>query len=184
MIRNEVYGSLHNLFEDTLSCRERQRIGNKWKLQKRISYESNFCPLLVSLPSVLSVLKLHRRVAVCTSRTYAKLSQCIMATSRTVIWYLLSFFLSPISFYLTTLGLECYCCMWLHTLRQPQLCRTPLDEWSILLRGLYWQQHTIFTKDINVPGSVRTRNSRKREARGLNLRSRGDRDWCYPIQWS
>jgi len=53
------------------------------------------------------------------------------------------FFLSLTFFYLVTVDAESYCCTWWRSVTHT-LGRTPLDEWSARLRGLYLHntQHT------------------------------------------
>jgi hypothetical protein len=92
---------------------------------------------------------------------------------------LLSFFLSPTSFYLTSLGVEGYSFTWSHTVTQPQ---------SV---GLLWKrdrpwpvpdntQHSQQT-NIHAPGGIRTSNPSRRTAADPRLRPLGH--WNRPLYY-
>lgn len=87
-------------------------------------------------------------------------------------------FLSAVSFYLITLGVEGYCSMWSHTVTHSTLFATPLDEGSALHTCLYYQQYTAFTREkIHVTDEIRTCSPRKRSVFDPRLRQRSRWDW-------
>jgi len=60
-----------------------------------------------------------------------------------------------------------------HTQRRTTVGRTPLDEWSVRCRDLYWLHKTVTTDSHPCSGGIPTRNSNKRTPTGIRLRPLG-----------
>ena len=91
--------------------------------------------------------------------------------------FVLSFFLSPTSFYLTMVrsrGVIAFD----HTQGHTTVCRTPLDEGSARRRDLYLTTQHSQQTNIHAPGGIRTLNPSRRSTSDPRLRPLGH--WNRP----